>query len=148
MTLYISVLPLMGFANSLIIIIIEVSVIDLPPSTTNRKHWWNSLNLQAVHDSPIATYSERLLNVNIGLQWTFQWIFIVSDVKQPILGAGFLRHCNLLVDIVHNCVTDALTQLQVQGITYHHRHLPSPTLFSSCLRTNLKHCYFILNFQT
>ena len=65
----------------------EVSVI--PPSSTDRKHRRDSLTLQAINDSPIATYGDRLLTVNIGLRQTFQWIFIVADVKQPILGADF-----------------------------------------------------------
>jgi len=66
----------------------EVSVI--PPSAADRKHRRTSQNLQAVNDSPIATYGDRLLTVNIGLRRTFQWISIVADVKQPILGADFL----------------------------------------------------------
>ena len=87
----------------------EVSVIS--PSTTDRKHQWDSLTLQAVNDSPIVTYSDWLLTVNIRLQWTFQWIFIVADVEQPILGVDFLQYYNLLVDIGHNRLTDALTHL-------------------------------------
>ena len=57
----------------------EVSVI--PPSATDRKHRWDSLTLQAVNNSPIATYSDQLLTVNIGLWRTFQWIFSVADVS-------------------------------------------------------------------
>ena len=56
----------------------EVSMI--PPSATDKKHWRDSLTLQAVNDSPIVTYGERFLTVNVGLRWTFQWIFIVADV--------------------------------------------------------------------
>ena len=105
----------------------EVSVI--PPSATDRKHRRTSLSLQAVNDSPIATYGDRLLTVNIGLRRTFQWIFIVADVKQPILGADFLRHYNLLVDMAHNRLTDALTTLQVHGVATTDTS-PSPTLLS------------------
>ena len=43
----------------------EVSVI--PPSATDRNHRQGSLTLQAVNNSPIATYGDRLLTVNIGL---------------------------------------------------------------------------------
>ena len=43
----------------------EVSVI--PPSVADRKHPRTGLSLQAVNDSPIATYGDRLLTVNIGL---------------------------------------------------------------------------------
>ena len=105
----------------------EVSVI--PPSAADRKHPRTGLSLQAVNDSPIATYGDRLLTVNIGLRRKFQWVFIVADVKQPILGADFLRHYNLLVDMTHNRLTDAITTLQVQGITTTDTS-PSPTLLS------------------
>ena len=77
----------------------EVSVI--PPST-DRRNRRVTLNLQAVNDTPRATYGNRLLTINIGLRQNFQWIFIVADVKQPIIGADFLRHYKLLVDIARN----------------------------------------------
>ena len=44
----------------------EVSVI--PPSAADRIHPCTGLSLQAVNDSPITTYGDRLLTVNIGLQ--------------------------------------------------------------------------------
>ena len=90
--------------------------------------------MQAVNNTPIATYGNRLLTLNIGLRRQFQWIFIVADVKHPILGADFLRHYNLLVDIGHNRLSDALTQLKVQGIVTHDIS-PSPTLLSKQPKT-------------
>ena len=44
----------------------EVSVI--PPTPTDRRHRQDKLNLQAVNDTPIATYGNRLLTINIGLR--------------------------------------------------------------------------------
>jgi len=111
---------------------VEVSVIL--PSATDRKHRQDSFSLQAVNNTPIATYGNRLLTLNIGLHRQFQWIFIVADVKHPILGADFLCHYNLLVDIGHNQLSDALTQLKVQGIATHDIS-PSPTLLSKQPKT-------------
>ena len=105
----------------------EVSVIPL--SATDRKHRRTNLSLQAVNDSPIATYGRQLLTVNLGLRQIFQWILIVADVTQPILGADFLRHYNLLVDVAHNRMTDALTNLQVHGVSTANTS-PSPTRLS------------------
>ena len=51
------------------------------------------------------------------------------DVKQPIIGADFLRYYHLLVDMGHHRMTDALTHLQVQGITTSDTS-PSPALLS------------------
>ena len=89
----------------------------LPPSHAKQKRPHETLTLQAVNGSPIATYGTRSLTLNLGLCRTFRWVFIVADVEQPILGADFLQHFNLLVDMKHMRLVDALTQLRIQGIT-------------------------------
>ena len=66
----------------------DISVI--PPSVSERKHHKDSFSLQAVNNTPIATYGTQLRTLNIGLRRKFQWIFIIADVKTPILGADFL----------------------------------------------------------
>ena len=43
------------------------------------------------------------------------------------IGADFLRHYSLLVDVTHNRLVDSWTQLQVQGIAVQEQ-LPSPTI--------------------
>ena len=103
----------------------EVSVI--PSSASDHNHHKNNLNLQAVNNTSIATYGNRLLTLNIGLHRAFQWVFIVADVKNSIIGADFLRHYSILVDVAHNRLVDSLTQLQVQGIAIQEQY-PSPTL--------------------
>ena len=103
----------------------EVSV--LPPSVSDRNHRKSTLTLQAVNNSPITTYGNRLLTLNIGLRRTFQWVFIIADVKNPIIGADFLRHYSLLVDVEHNRLVDNITQLQIQGVSVQESS-PSPTL--------------------
>ena len=92
----------------------EVSV--LPPSGTERKHPQGGCNLLAVNGSAITTYGKRSLTLNLGLRRTFRWVFIVANAQSPILGANFLRHYSLLVDIKHSRLVDAITQLRVQGI--------------------------------
>ena len=66
------------------------------------------------------------------------------DVKHLILGADFLGHFNLLVDVNHHCLVDTLTQLQVHGILTQEPSpspsvlLPDPmlTYFAHLLRTS------------
>ncbi len=72
--------------------------------------------LQAVNNTSIGTFSERSLTLDFGLRRRFRWIFILADVKSPILGADFLRAHNLSVDVGHNRLTDGATQFSVQGI--------------------------------
>ena len=89
----------------------EVSV--LPPSPSDRRHLPNKLTLTAVNDTPIPTFGKRSLTLDLG---SFSWIFIVADVQRLILGADFLRHFGLLVDMKRKQLSDATTQLRVQGI--------------------------------
>ena len=70
----------------------------------------------AVNETPIRTYAKRSLNLNLGLRREFSWIFIVADVHKPILGADFLRHFGLLVDMAQHRLIDTTTHLLVLGI--------------------------------
>ena len=65
----------------------EVSVI--PPSVSDHNHHKSNLTLQVVNNTSIATYGNQLLTLNIGLCRTFQWVFIIADVKNPIIGVDF-----------------------------------------------------------
>ena len=53
-------------------------------------------------------------------------MFTIADIKAPILGADFLRYFSLLVDMRQHRLSDALTQLKIQGIATHIAS-PSPT---------------------
>ena len=92
----------------------EVSII--PPSVPPHTHRASRYSLQAVNQSSIATFETRSLTLNLGLRHSFQWIFIVADVMHAILGADFLHHFGLSVDIQKLLFTDTQTQLQVNGM--------------------------------
>ena len=62
------------------------------------------------------TYGEKSLTLDIGLRRTYQWIFILADVSYPILGADFLAHFSLAVDVKHHRLIDMQTTLSIQGI--------------------------------
>ena len=93
----------------------EVSVI--PPSGPRHTLRPTGYSLQAANQSSIATYGTRSLTLDLGLRRTFRWIFIVADVKHAILGADFLHHYGLSVDIRKSRLLDTLTQLQVHGLS-------------------------------
>lgn len=73
--------------------------------------------MKAVNGSEIATFGVRSLTLNLGLRRTFRWVFVVADVKQPILGADFLHHFSLAVDMRHRTLSDPATKLRVYGIS-------------------------------
>ncbi len=99
----------------------EVSVI--PPTPTDRRRSPDSLTLMAVNDTPIRTYGKRSLTLNLGLRRSLPWIFIIADVQKPILGADFLKHFGLMVDMSHRTLVDTHTHLHIQGIHSAHSSL-------------------------
>ena len=92
----------------------EISII--PVSGPPRMHRATGYSLQAVNQSSIATFGTRPLTLNRGLRHPFQWIFIVADVTHAILGADFLHHFGLSMDIRKLLFTNTQTQLQVNGM--------------------------------
>ena len=75
----------------------------LPRSCANGTVDSDSLPLVTVNSSTITTYGTSKRIVDVGLKREYSWTFIVADVKQPILGADFLIHYNLLVDLSGRC---------------------------------------------
>ena len=92
----------------------EVSVI--PPSPSDHTHASDQLTLLAVNNTHITTYGTRSLTLNLSLRRKFQWIFIIASVQKPIIGADFLRHFGLLVDMSKRQLTDSSTLLRIHGI--------------------------------
>uniref|UniRef100_A0A0L8FPY5 Peptidase A2 domain-containing protein n=1 Tax=Octopus bimaculoides TaxID=37653 RepID=A0A0L8FPY5_OCTBM len=72
----------------------EVSII--PVSNTSGKRKETPVCLQAFNHSPIPTYGEQSLTLNLGLCRTFQWVFVIAKLLTPILEADFLHHFRLL----------------------------------------------------
>ena len=75
-----------------------------------------NIQLQAVNKSPIKTFGQRSFTLDLGLRRVFRWIFVVTDIPTPILGADFLDNYGLLVDIKHRRLIDTTTTLTVQGV--------------------------------
>ena len=93
----------------------EVRVV--PQSRAPQRVKCQGPSLQAVNNTTIATYGTRSLTLDLGLQRAFRWVFIIADVSKPILGADFLKHYGLLVDMRSQCLTDSVAQLKVQHTT-------------------------------
>ena len=85
----------------------------LPKSCANRISDADSLPLVVANNSTINTYGNCKRVVDVGLKREYPWTFIVADVKQPIIGADFLIHYNLLVDLRSRCLRDMRTGLAI-----------------------------------
>ena len=90
----------------------------VPPTSTERKNGpVKGMLLQAANGSLIRTYGQRSVTLNLGLRRVFKWVFVVADVKQNILGADFLYHFGILVDVRNKQLIDNITSLKVSGIS-------------------------------
>ena len=67
----------------------------------------------AANNTTINTYGNSKRVVDVGLKREYPWTFIVADVQQPIIGADFLIHYNLLVDLRSRCLRDMRTGLAI-----------------------------------
>lgn len=88
----------------------------LPPSPADRKHPQLHFNLQAANGSSIPTFGRKSLTLTLGLRRSLPWIFVVADVSRPILGADFLHHFHLSVDLNKRALVDNTTQLTIAGV--------------------------------
>lgn len=67
--------------------------------------------LYAANGTEIKTYGIKTLDLNFGLRRQHRWSFVLANVKQPILGADFLSHYHLLVDVHERRLIDSVTSL-------------------------------------
>ncbi|ROT72546.1 Gag-Pol polyprotein [Penaeus vannamei] len=79
--------------------------VSLLPASHRDKRFPSSRTLEAANTSPINTYGERSRTLSLEGEpaQRFQWIFLVADVPQPIIGADFFAHYGLTVDL--QCMT-------------------------------------------
>ncbi|GFX22285.1 hypothetical protein TNCV_2951261 [Trichonephila clavipes] len=75
----------------------EICVI--PPSPTMNKSPQSNFSLFAANNTKISAYGMVRKELNLGLRRPFIWTFIIADVSSPIIGADFLKHFNLIIDL-------------------------------------------------
>lgn len=128
----------------------DVSVV--PPSMQDKQRF-NKLVLYAANGSQIHTYGERLIKLNIGLRREYCWPFIIANVQQPLIGADFLNHFGLLIDIKNKRLVDNTTKLFTVTVPFHETTDTSIRLidpqnkyadllyrFPNLLKDNLEYC--------
>lgn len=86
----------------------NISVLPRKPGATPRPL---AFHLYAANNSIIPTYGEKTMELDLNLRRPFQWKFIVAAVTKPILGADFLNHHQLIVDMKNRRLIDGKTQL-------------------------------------
>lgn len=118
------------YSNHNFLIDTGADVSTLPYSATYANTYTKQpLNLLAANQTPIKTYGAQTIKVNLGLRRDFHWTFIIADISTPIIGADFLAHHNLIVDIANSKLIDNTTQISSIG-TVKHTSIKGITLIS------------------
>ena len=85
----------------------------LPPSRHNNPTLQpSSAALVAANGTSIHTYGEQEVNIRLSGQ-TYIWTFIIADVRHPLLGADFLSHYSLVVDVARHRLLNTDTYTSV-----------------------------------
>lgn len=87
----------------------------LPKRAIFRKLPRQDLVLYAANTSPIATYGHVSMHLDYDSRKQYSWAFIVADVDTAILGADFIRHHGLLVDLRGQRLLDPTSGIFVAG---------------------------------
>ncbi|GBO05112.1 hypothetical protein AVEN_191768-1 [Araneus ventricosus] len=91
----------------------DISVV--PPSSAERCKPKSLLNLLAANGTKINTYGTPNLSLNIGLRGVFPWSLIIAHVSRPLLGADFLTHYGIIIDLKSKSLKDKQTTLPSIG---------------------------------
>lgn len=86
-----------------------------PRSALSERRTQTDFQLSAANGTPINTYGYANLELDLGLRRDFPWRFIVGDVTRAIIGADFLKHYGLVVDIRNRRLLDSITTLYAIG---------------------------------
>ncbi|GBM37272.1 Transposon Ty3-I Gag-Pol polyprotein [Araneus ventricosus] len=70
--------------------------------------------LYATNGTKINTFGTKLITLNLGLKRKFQWPFILASVSKPILGADFLEHYSLLLDMKRKKLLDGTSAVGLE----------------------------------
>ncbi|GFX66197.1 retrovirus-related Pol polyprotein from transposon 17.6 [Trichonephila clavipes] len=95
----------------------EICVI--PPSPTMNKSPQSNFSLFAANNTKIPTYGMVRKELNLGLRRPFIWTFIIADVSSPIIGADFLKHFNLLIDLKKKSNPSLISKSASHGTVHH-----------------------------
>ncbi|GFV80000.1 hypothetical protein TNCV_1182881 [Trichonephila clavipes] len=108
----------------------EICVI--PPSPTMNKSPQSNFSLFAANNTKIPAYGMVRKELNLGLRRPFIWTFIIADVSSPIIGADFLKHFNLLIDLKKKkpSILTVDANISFKNILSEYPDLSNPSLIS------------------
>ena len=77
--------------------------------------------LSAANGSTIKTFGLILLNLDLGLFKCYSFPFLLADINTPIIGANFLEHFEISVNLRKKQLIDTNTNKFITGTTGQYR---------------------------
>ncbi|KFD46573.1 hypothetical protein M513_12552 [Trichuris suis] len=75
----------------------------------------NNASVHAINGTPVAVHGSKTLTVHFDVLPPAKWTFIVANVETAIIGADFIHHHRLVVDLANSrvfqsreCIDEAL----------------------------------------
>ena len=77
--------------------------------------------LFAANGTQILVYGSRRLTIDLGLDRTYDYIFIVADVQTAIIGSDFLFSFDILVDLKGQRLLNnhSMSRAKIDNVTHH-----------------------------
>lgn len=101
--------------------------ISVIPARRRERNHPASFTLFAANGTPIKTFGEITKTLDLGLRRPLRWTFLLADVDNPIIGADFLFHHHILVDLNGRQLIDSKTGLTSKGSL---RNSTTPSLYA------------------
>ncbi|XP_033237205.1 uncharacterized protein [Drosophila pseudoobscura] len=78
----------------------------IPCTLSQRKLSDDKLKFYAANQTTIRTFGNQDLELDLDLDRSFKWSFVIADVQTAIIGADFLSQFHLLIDIKKQRLTN------------------------------------------
>lgn len=92
------------------------SDVSILPKKFKASRVASDYSLTAANGTSIQTFGTRLMTVDFGFKRKMDFIFIVANVPKAILGADFLKHFGLIVDIRNRKLLDSASFYAKGGV--------------------------------
>lgn len=111
----------------------QVSIIAVNQLFANT-HRQTKFSLLSVSGNIIPTYGATDLTVDLGINALCTWRFILAQVNHSIIGADFLRHYHLIIDMHNNRISQDTLPTHTMSLHAQLPHKISPSTFDILLQ--------------
>lgn len=89
--------------------------VSVLPNRILRRRRPTSYKIYAANGSAITTFGTEHAILNLGTRRPYKWTFLVADIPKAIIGADFITHYGIIVDLQRKKLTDPITNLSIHG---------------------------------